>query len=106
MKDLAVWIRNNWRPYSSGLESKPSLQVNILTVVWEIHREEVEEELKAILDVDTLNAQDPRYFQQRNAAAKQTLEKLTVKQRARIDAIVAERKTKGNPEPVQRECVS
>ncbi len=39
-------------------------------MVWETHRDVVEEQLKTLLGVDKLDNKDSQYFQQHNAAAK------------------------------------
>ena len=65
-------------------------------------KEAVEEELKILLDVEELDHSDPRYFQQRNAAAKLALDKLSVAERALLEAALERRRAEGNPEKVQR----
>ena len=64
--------------------------------------DEVEEELKMLLDVVELDSRDPRYFQQRNAAAKLVLNKMSVQERAELDLALELRRTEGHPEHVQR----
>lgn len=63
----------------------------------------MEEELLGILGVDHLDSNDPGRFQQRNAAAKRVLEKMTEREQAEVLEIVKERRSKGNPENVRRE---
>jgi hypothetical protein len=52
--------------------------------------------------VEELDRRDPQYFQQRNAAAKLALEKMSVEKRAEIELGLERRRAEGNPENVQR----
>ena len=70
--------------------------------MWETRKEAVEEELKTLLGVDELDQSDPRYFQQRNAAAKLALEKLSVEEKAEVEVALEKRRAEGNPEKIQR----
>ena len=72
-------------------------------MVCETHPEDVEEELKEILGVEELDPQDPRCFQQRNAAAKRVLANMSERDRAAFDDALDVRRKKGNPEAVRRE---
>ena len=71
-------------------------------MVWETHRDAVEEQLKTLLGVDKLDNKDPQYFQQCNVAAKLALEKMSVEERAEIDLVVERCRAEGNPEQVQQ----
>lgn len=104
-QQLAVWVRNNWRPYSTTSETKPNLKINQINVVWETQRETVEDELREILGVAELDPKHPGYFQQRNAAAKRALQKMNEQELVEINAIVDERRTHGNPDHIKREYV-
>jgi hypothetical protein len=103
IKELCAWVRNNWRPYSSTFESNATLKVNPIHVVWQTHKDAVEEELKDILGVTELDTRDPGYFQQRNSAAKRVLDKMSELERAEIDSTVQSRRQEGNPEPIRHE---
>ena len=59
-------------------------------MVWETQRETIEDELWEILGVDELDPKHPRYFQQRNAAAKRVLQKMNEQELAELNAIVDE----------------
>jgi hypothetical protein len=98
-----AWIRNNWRPYSSNLESKANLKVNPIQVVWQTQKAAVEEELRAILGVDELDPTDPACFQQRNAAIKRVINMMNEQERAELQAKVQDIKARGNPEAVKHE---
>lgn len=63
----------------------------------------MEEKLKEILGVQELDRNDPRYFQQRTAAAKRVLDEMTEQERTAIYQIVDDRKAHGNPENIRRE---
>lgn len=54
-------------------------------MIWETHQEAVEEELRQILGVEELDRQDPRCFQQRNAAAKRVLGNMSERDRSAFD---------------------
>jgi hypothetical protein len=77
--------------------------VNALNVIWQTHKLAVEEELKAILGVDSLETNTPGYFEQRTAAAKRVMDKMSEQERTGILALVDERREQGNPPEVQRE---
>jgi hypothetical protein len=78
------------------------MKIRAIDFVWETRRDAVEEELKALLGVAKLDRRDPRYFQQRNAAAKLALEKMSVEERAEVELGLETRRAEGNPETVQR----
>lgn len=95
-------MRNNWRPNINVTQTNPNMKVRAIDLVWETRRDAVEEELKTLLGVEELDNRDPRCFQQRNAAAKLALEKMSVEERAEMDLAVETRRAEGNPEQVQR----
>jgi len=101
-KELAAWVRNNWRPIANMTLSNPTMKIRAIDFVCETRKEAVEEELKILLRVDELDRKDPRYFQQRNAAAKLALKKMSVEERAEIELGVERRRAEGNPKMVQR----
>ena len=72
-------------------------------LVWETHRETVEDELQEILGVEGLDPKHPGYFQQRNAAAKQVIQKMNEQELAELNAIVDERRTHGNLDHIKQE---
>lgn len=74
-------------------------------MVWEIEKEAVEAELMDILGVNHLDPNHPGYFQQRNAAAKRVLEKMTEHERAKLDSLVRHRRSQGHPDHIRREYV-
>ena len=69
-------MRNNWRPTSTTNFTNLNLKIKAINVVWEMHKDLVEAELRNILQVDRLEDGDPRIFQQRNAAAKRVLDNM------------------------------
>ena len=95
-------MRNNWRPNANVSQYNPTIKIRAIDFVWETRREAVEEELKTILGVEELDSRDPRYFQQRNAAARLALDNMSVEERAELDLDLETRRTEGNPENVQR----
>ena len=76
-----------------------------MNVIWETQKEAAEEELREILGVEELDNKDLGYFQQRNAAAKRVLRKMSEQDRAQFKFTVEKRKSKGQPEAVKREWV-
>jgi hypothetical protein len=78
------------------------MKVRAIDYVWDTRRDAVEEELKTLLGVEELDFRDPRCFQQRNAAAKLALEKMSVEERAELELDLETRRTEGNPEHLQR----
>jgi hypothetical protein len=95
-------VRNNWRPSANAAQSNPVMKIRAIDYVWETHRDEVEEELKTLLGVEELDQKDPRYFQQRNAAAKLAMQKMSVEDRAVLELDLEKRRAEGNPEGIQR----
>jgi hypothetical protein len=88
---------------SSTFETKAHVKVTTLNVVWETEKEAVEAELMDILRVDHLEPNDPQVFQQRNAAAKRVIDKMSTRDRAKLNSIVEERRTQGHPDNIRRE---
>jgi len=78
------------------------MKIRAIDYMWETHRDEVEEELKTLLGVEELNQKDPRYFQQRNAAAKMAMQKMSVEDRAVLELDLEKRRAEGNPEGIKR----
>ena len=105
IKELIAWVRNNWRPTSSTNFANPNLKIKAINVVWDIHRDLVEEELMNILQVDRLVDGDPRIFQQRNTAAKRVLDSMDKADCNQIHRLVELWKTQGYPEHIRREWV-
>ena len=70
--------------------------------MWQAYRDEVEEELKMLLGVEELDNKDPRYFQQRNAAAKLAMQKMSVEDKALMELGLEKRRVEGNPESIQQ----
>jgi len=94
-------VRNNWRPNTNVTQCNPTIKIRAIDLVWETHRDAVEEQLKTLLRVDELDNKDPQYFQQRNAAAKLALEKMSVEETAEIQLALEKRRAQENPEQVQ-----
>jgi hypothetical protein len=78
------------------------MKMRAIDFVWETHRDEVEAELRTLLGVEDLDNRDPRYFQQRNAAAKLALENMSVEERAEMDLALETRRKEGNLEHIRR----
>jgi len=78
------------------------MKIRAIDYMWETHRDEVEEELKTLLGVEELNQKDPRYFQQRNAAAKMAMQKMSVEDRAVLELDLEKRRAEGNPEGIKQ----
>lgn len=98
-----TWVRNNWRPIEVAAEQKTNIRVTAIDVVWQEKREEVLEVMKRRLDATELNTASPGYFQQRVPAAKEVLDNMNERERAQIQALVAQRKVEGNTPIVQRQ---
>src|ERR1700682_3306958 len=102
LKELIAWVRNNWRPEPTTKFVNPNLKITAINVVWDLHKDLVEEELRNILGVDRLEDGDPRIFQQQNAVAKRVLLNMDEADRIKVYGLVELRRTQGNPEHIQR----
>lgn len=100
---MASWIANNWRP--KGKSDLPALNINVraIDLIWRRNKDKCEEELKRLLGVDDLDSSSKEYFQQRMAAAKAVLDRLSVRERAELDAEVAKIRDQGHDKEDQRE---
>ena len=78
------------------------MKMRAIEFVWETQRDAVEEELRILLGVEELDNRDPRYFQQRNAAARLALENMSVEERAELDMALEIQRKQGNPEHIRR----
>ena len=78
------------------------MKMRAIEFVWETQRDAVEEELRTLLGVEELDNRDPRYFQQRNAAARLALENMSVEEQAELDIALEIRRKQGNPEHIRR----
>ena len=74
--------------------------------VWQEKQEEVLEVIKRRLDATELNTASPGHFQQRVPAAKEVLDNMNERERAQIQALVAQRKMEGNTPIVQQQYIS
>jgi hypothetical protein len=81
---------------------KPSIKIRAIDFVWETRKNAVEAELRTLLGVEELDTRNPRYFQQRNAAARLAMEKMSVAERAEMDLALEARRLEGNLEHIQR----
>ena len=84
------------------VQSNPTIKIRSINYMWEVYRYEVEEELKLLLGVEELDHKDPRYFQQRNAAAKLAMQKMSVEDRAILELGLEKRRVEGHPEGIQQ----
>ena len=103
VQTLAEWIRNNWRPISTEAESRTSINVSVMDVLWQTRRAAVEAEIREMLDIADVDMADRRCFAARTAASKRVLDRMNERERAELEVEVEARKTEGNPESVQRE---
>jgi len=78
------------------------MKMRAIEFVWETQRDAVEEELRTLLGVEELDNRDPRYFQQRNPAARLALENMSVEERAELDIALEIRRKQGNLEHIRR----
>ena len=70
--------------------------------MWETRKEAVEDELKLLLRVEELDRRDPQYFQQRNAAAKLAMGKMSLEDKAEVESGLEIQRAKGHPENIQQ----
>jgi hypothetical protein len=84
------------------MQSNSTIKIRAIDYVWETQREAVEEELRTLLGVDELDPKDPRVFQQRYAAAKSAMMKMSVEEKAEMESGLEARRAQGNPEHIQR----
>jgi hypothetical protein len=100
---LLEWIANNWRRNGPSQESTLNIHIRAIDVVWRQRKEECEEEIRKILNVEELDTTAPEYFQQRMAGAKLVLDRLTVPERLAVDAEVTKIKETGHEKEVQQQ---
>ena len=79
------------------------INVRAIDVVWRQRKEECEVELKGIIGVEELDPASPEYFQQRLAAAKVVLDRLSVLEREEVDVEIARIKESGHDKEVQQQ---
>lgn len=94
---------NNWRPYSTTKVEKTSIKVRAIDLVWRTHRENVIREVKDILGTEEVNVSSVEFFQQRMAACKRVLEKMTIGEREEFDKELELVRSTGHPENIQRQ---
>ena len=69
--------------------------------MWAERREAVEEELKSMLNVTSIDWSYCQVFEKRVTACKNVLNRMTIQERAEHDAVVEKWKNQGNPENLQ-----
>ena len=95
-------MQNNWRPSVNITHLHPTIKIRAIDYIWETQRDLVEDELKLLLRVGELDHRDPKVFQQRYAAAKLALSKMTEEERAEVEVGLERWRAEGHPEKVQR----
>ena len=95
-------MRNNWRPNTTTTHIKPTMKIQAIDYIWETRKDIVEEELKTLLGVEELDQKDRRHFEQRNAAAKLAMDKMSVEEKAEMELGLGKRRAEGNLENIQR----
>ena len=78
------------------------MKIWAIDYIWETRKDIVEEELKTLLGVEELDQKDRRHFEQRNAAAKLAMDKMSVEEKAEMELGLEKRRAEGNPEKIQR----
>ena len=104
-KFLVNWIANNWRTKRGDSKITLNIHQRPIELVWRNRKQECEEELKEILQVDELDANAPEYFQQRLAATKIVMDRLTIPEREALDAEVRKIKETGHTPEMQQQYV-
>ena len=95
-------MRNNWWLNTTTTHIKPTMKIRAIDYIWETRKDIVEEELKTLLGVEELDRKDRRHFEQRNAAAKLAMDKMSVEEKAEMELGLEKRRAEGNPENIQR----
>lgn len=101
-KKLGGWVANNWRPYSTQKEASHPFKVSVRKVVSRTRGNEIEEELKNILQVDQVDYSMPQVFQQRNAALSIVMDRMSTEDRAEMEQVATEWSNQGYPEELRR----
>src|ERR1700682_5765938 len=73
LKELIAWVRNNWRPEPTTKFVNPNLKITAINVVWDLHKDLVEEELRQILGVHIVEGGDTNIFTPRHCATKRLI---------------------------------
>ena len=95
---LGIWIANNWRPYASVKVKKSSRRRTYLDVLRKTRKDDIDEEMRKILNVTDIDTKMDGYLGLRNKAAKRVFQALTEKERQ--DLIKQAEKEKYEPNPV------
>jgi len=82
------------------------MNVRAIDVVWRSRKDECEEVLKEMLDVDDLDQSGREYFEKHKAAAKVVLDGLSAAEKEELDAEVFKIREKGHDTETQREYVA
>ena len=81
---------------------KSWIQCTAIDVIWREHRKEVEEEIKVMLNIEQVDFSIKEVFQQRTAAAKKVLMKMSPVEKEDILQKVENYKNNGLPIDIQR----
>jgi hypothetical protein len=97
-------VANNWRPLTSA-EADPKIRIRYTTldVIWKDYRDRVDEELKVILNVEEIDPSMPGVFQQRTAASKRVLNKMSAAEKEELHQKVEKYRKEGLPPEIQKQ---
>ncbi|KAG6913883.1 hypothetical protein DXG01_003709 [Tephrocybe rancida] len=85
VKDLKEWTSNNWRNTGTVKETK-EMKVNIATIVEQMFRDQVNETLHDLADVEELGQSSQREFQLCNQVIKMVRESLSPEELVAVQA--------------------
>jgi hypothetical protein len=100
---MGGWLANNWRPYATEKGVKNNLRTTYIDILWDKRKDEVEAELKKMLNVTELDNSKQEVFKLRTTACKLVFERYNEQEKQEIRTLLAIHKVTGNDERTRRQ---
>jgi hypothetical protein len=95
-KQLYAWVANNWRPYCTTKLQRNTTTINYLEIVYRTRKQEVIDELKIMLNVETIDLSKGEAFTRRRTAAKRVWDRMNAQEMEEIMQLVESYNNEGN----------
>ena len=96
------WVRNNWRVKKKQPQLTHENKYRLTDILWWTRPQDVCAEIALIMNLPTVTTNTPGWFQQRLAATKNLLNKMTEEERRKLEDEAEKYRMDGLPLDVQR----
>lgn len=101
MKELGMWLSNNWRALSPIGGTDHGFKITKHSLLWQLHQDKVWAEIAVLLGVDNATTSTPGWFGKRTQATANVLESMNSKEMEAFEAKFKKAEETGFPEDVK-----